>query len=212
MKKLFTVLGLVFLLTLGSIGGVSATQYDYLGATWNVSGGYENILLNGVGLVTINPACVLETVDVVNSVTAIDTITTGNIGSVQEITNVTSVDTVDVLTSITNTVNVNVDNASLTVIKPTVTVAHTDPLATSVSGTLIATNSARVGLIIQNDDDTDDIYISLDGGVAAALNTGIRINNTGGSWVMSDSNLYTGTITVISDDTGAGSEVLVTEF
>lgn len=88
------------------------------------------------------------------------------------------------------------------------TPTHSAPLAGVATGVILAANAARLYALFVNDSDTI-VYLSL--GVAAVVNTGIRINANGGSYEMSrkQGNLYLGAVNGISGI--AGKVVLVTE-
>lgn len=83
---------------------------------------------------------------------------------------------------------------------------HSAPTAGVASGVILAANINRRYALLVNDSNTD-VYLAL--GVAAALNTGIRINANGGSYELSGTNLWKGVINGISGV--AGKIVLVTE-
>lgn len=89
------------------------------------------------------------------------------------------------------------------------TPTHTAVNATTSTGQLIAANTSRKYLLIENDSDTV-VYIKL--GAAAVLNQGIRINGSGGYYEMSSQfgNLYTGAVNVIHGGSG-NKAVLLTE-
>lgn len=94
--------------------------------------------------------------------------------------------------------------------KPRVPVHSVVSLSTS-SATLLAANLARKAALIMNDHASNIVYITLENTTAVA-NTGIRINNAGGSYMMSleAGNLSTSIIKGIS--TGATTPVLITEW
>lgn len=72
---------------------------------------------------------------------------------------------------------------------------------------ILAINPARRYCLLVNDSDTD-CYISL--GVPAALNTGIRLNSSGGAYEINATNLFSGRIYAISS--GATKRLMVTEY
>lgn len=75
------------------------------------------------------------------------------------------------------------------------------------SAVALAANASRRYALFVNDSDTT-MYLAL--GVAAAVNTGIRLNAAGGSFEMSElaGNLYLGAVSVYCAD---GKSLLVTE-
>ncbi len=89
-----------------------------------------------------------------------------------------------------------------------VTPTHSAPTAGVATGVILAANANRLYALIVNDSDTT-VYLAL--GVAAAANTGIRLNANGGSYEMSKKlgNLYVGAVNGISGV--AGKVVCVTE-
>jgi len=72
---------------------------------------------------------------------------------------------------------------------------------------VLAANNSRVGAIFINDSDTV-IYLAL--GATAALNSGIRLNASGGSYTMDLQHLYTGAISAISS--GATKNLCVVDI
>jgi hypothetical protein len=79
---------------------------------------------------------------------------------------------------------------------------------TSAGQTALAANANRICAVLVNDSDTD-IYIKL--GSAPALNTGIKLNAYGGSFAITQANLYTGVITAICSSATAKG-LLITEY
>ncbi len=88
------------------------------------------------------------------------------------------------------------------------TPTHSAPTAGVASGAMLAANTDRLYALFVNDSDAT-VYLAL--GTAAVLNTGIRLNASGGSYEMSKKlgNLYTGVVNGISS--AASKTVLVTE-
>lgn len=86
------------------------------------------------------------------------------------------------------------------------TPTHTAPTAGVATGVVLAANVNRLYALFINDSDTV-VYLAL--GVAAVVNTGIRLNASGGSYEMSKKlgNLYTGVINGIS---GIAGKVVLT--
>ncbi len=85
---------------------------------------------------------------------------------------------------------------------------HTVVTAANATTRVVDANENRVYLLLVNDSD-EAIYIKF--GAAAALNEGIRLNASGGSFEMSpaNANLYTGFINAIS--TSGNKKLLVTQ-
>jgi hypothetical protein len=75
------------------------------------------------------------------------------------------------------------------------------------SSTVVASNTARTGLVLVNDSSLI-IYLSLNGD--AEVNKGIRLNANGGSFTMQSSTFSTGAIKAIA--TGAGANLCIQEF
>lgn len=86
---------------------------------------------------------------------------------------------------------------------------HSDPLVGTKSSQILPRNSSRSNVLFINDSDTT-IYLSI--GVAARVNTGIRINSGGGSYSMSEEegNLTDQNIFAISSSNN--KKILITEF
>ena len=91
---------------------------------------------------------------------------------------------------------------------PTVTLAHTAPVATAASGVLLAANPLRTYGLLQN---IGTVAVDITFGAAAAVSQGIRLQANGGSYEFSQAmgNLDTAIINGITA-TGTAS-VLVTE-
>ena len=88
------------------------------------------------------------------------------------------------------------------------TPTHSAPTAGVASGVILAANANRLYALFVNDSDTV-VYLAF--GVAAVVNTGVRLNANGGWYEMSVGlgNIYRGEIRGISGI--AGKVVLVTE-
>ena len=88
------------------------------------------------------------------------------------------------------------------------TFAHTVVTVGATTTNVIASNEARVYLLLVNDSD-EVIYIKC--GASAVLNEGIRLNAIGGKFEISPArgNLYTGSIKAVC--TSGSKKMLVTE-
>lgn len=88
------------------------------------------------------------------------------------------------------------------------TVTHTAVTAAATTTKALSANDKRKSAVFINDSD-EVIYLAF--GVNAALNTGIRLNASGGNYEMSQliGNLYQGQINCIS--TSGSKKLLVTE-
>lgn len=92
---------------------------------------------------------------------------------------------------------------------PQVVVSHSVVNVAITSTQVVAANTSRGFLLIENDSDTS-LYCKI--GVAAVVNEGIRINSNGGSFEMSRTNRNLDTRAVNCIHGGAGTKtMLVTE-
>ena len=84
--------------------------------------------------------------------------------------------------------------------------ANAQKTVTNASGQLVAANSARQYLLIQNNDATGDIYVRLDG-TAATIGTGVKIA-AGASYEL-QGYVPTGAVTAIGSIASNANIVLV---